>query len=461
MPAIRPSAFQSISEKPEETRTDTDLRDHRGTSKVASVRETNARRVSNEILDEWGDGGIDDDDFVDTAEPDAEFVDIDELESDSNFARSANQARTASGELTAEYSSQGESLVESVQLKNGKWACSHPCKDKATCRHMCCREGLDKKPKPKAKAKESKPDNPQARKNKEKQATKTQSNLDMAPRKKTIASTSKNDKPEHIDLSNERPSKKAKHVVKETEARSFNNLRKKTETSRRVSNIRHQEPAYSYRHGGEPQLDFLNTPRDNADAYFEDDDFDDLLMDELTDASIMANLPEPNFSSNLPEADTTAGVAGPGFEADVLDPSMAYGHYSPMASTELPESTVEGLSKTYTMADATKALDGDVMLDDVDREYTNGDDQDMLDAVLIGAEDSQILSSQSGIFTTRDPVEHGGLRGEPSSHSPNRSTLPALMDPVEPVKADPGTPELRAWLAAELGDSVELVDSME
>lgn len=37
---------------------------------------------------------------------------------------------------------------EPRQLSNGKWACNHSCKDKSTCKHLCCRDGVDKKPKP-------------------------------------------------------------------------------------------------------------------------------------------------------------------------------------------------------------------------------------------------------------------------------------------------------------------------
>ncbi|KAG0159719.1 hypothetical protein PDIDSM_7243 [Penicillium digitatum] len=37
---------------------------------------------------------------------------------------------------------------EPVRLANGKWACNHKCKDKTSCKHFCCREGLEKPPKP-------------------------------------------------------------------------------------------------------------------------------------------------------------------------------------------------------------------------------------------------------------------------------------------------------------------------
>ncbi|KAI9806600.1 MAG: hypothetical protein M1825_006057 [Sarcosagium campestre] len=32
-------------------------------------------------------------------------------------------------------------------LPNGKWPCNHRCKDKTTCKHLCCRHGLDRPPK--------------------------------------------------------------------------------------------------------------------------------------------------------------------------------------------------------------------------------------------------------------------------------------------------------------------------
>ncbi|UDD55823.1 hypothetical protein AFCA_003410 [Aspergillus flavus] len=36
---------------------------------------------------------------------------------------------------------------EPTQLRNGRWSCNHKCKDKTMCKHLCCREGLEKPPK--------------------------------------------------------------------------------------------------------------------------------------------------------------------------------------------------------------------------------------------------------------------------------------------------------------------------
>ncbi|KAJ5374631.1 Nucleotide-sugar transporter [Penicillium concentricum] len=41
-----------------------------------------------------------------------------------------------------------EDEYEPARLANGKWACNHKCKDKTSCKHFCCREGLEKPPKP-------------------------------------------------------------------------------------------------------------------------------------------------------------------------------------------------------------------------------------------------------------------------------------------------------------------------
>ncbi|KAF3101005.1 Sec63 [Orbilia oligospora] len=44
-----------------------------------------------------------------------------------------------------------EESNEPKQRPDGKWDCNHRCADKSVCRHLCCREGLDKRPKLKKK----------------------------------------------------------------------------------------------------------------------------------------------------------------------------------------------------------------------------------------------------------------------------------------------------------------------
>jgi ATP-dependent DNA helicase HFM1/MER3 len=75
-----------------------------------------------------------------------DFVNINDLDENGNM-------RSNSSTKGAFDSAQPTSFKEPVRLENGKWACNHPCKNKSACKHTCCKEGTDNKPKPpKAKA---------------------------------------------------------------------------------------------------------------------------------------------------------------------------------------------------------------------------------------------------------------------------------------------------------------------
>lgn len=95
--------------------------------------------------DEFGDGDLDDQDLlaamVDDFEDEFKHIDDYGNDNDRTTAKSAKQiARTASA-------SQTQSDWEPKKMANGKWSCNHRCKDRSGCKHVCCREGLDKPPK--------------------------------------------------------------------------------------------------------------------------------------------------------------------------------------------------------------------------------------------------------------------------------------------------------------------------
>jgi hypothetical protein len=99
------------------------------------------RKASNPGFDEYGDAAIDDADLA-LAEKSG-FDDIDDFDDDlgpSNGNAKKKQKQSHTNEDVAKE-------FEPRQLDNGKWACNHACKDKTACKHLCCREGLDKKPK--------------------------------------------------------------------------------------------------------------------------------------------------------------------------------------------------------------------------------------------------------------------------------------------------------------------------
>ena len=101
-------------------------------------------RRASELIDleeELCDDELDDSDLVAAADA-IEFQPLEVFEAATHvIARdSTYQERKLSRKTEEEY--------EPKRLQNGKWACNHKCKDKTVCKHMCCREGVDKPPKP-------------------------------------------------------------------------------------------------------------------------------------------------------------------------------------------------------------------------------------------------------------------------------------------------------------------------
>ncbi|KXG53178.1 Nucleotide-sugar transporter [Penicillium griseofulvum] len=80
-----------------------------------------------------------------------EFDDIDWFSIDSTPPSPAKAAPKAPNPREDDWGidmDEPENEYEPVRLANGKWACNHKCKDKTSCKHFCCREGLEKPPKP-------------------------------------------------------------------------------------------------------------------------------------------------------------------------------------------------------------------------------------------------------------------------------------------------------------------------
>lgn len=108
------------------------------------------RQQQEHIEDEFDDAGLDDSDLVLAEDP--EFANIDDFE---EVRQGATKGQKKSKGTSQRKDSAATEDREPRQLENGKWACKHACKDKTACKHLCCREGLDKKPKP-SKPKEEK-----------------------------------------------------------------------------------------------------------------------------------------------------------------------------------------------------------------------------------------------------------------------------------------------------------------
>lgn len=85
-------------------------------------------------------------DLQSAADNGAEYVDIDSYKSidDPEERHWPNQADNSKRSIDAKG-------WQPTKLSNGKWSCNHKCKNKISCKHLCCHEGLDQPPKrPKA-----------------------------------------------------------------------------------------------------------------------------------------------------------------------------------------------------------------------------------------------------------------------------------------------------------------------
>ncbi|KAK5132736.1 hypothetical protein LTR08_008702 [Meristemomyces frigidus] len=116
---------------------------------IAKRRASTTRaRTNADDDDEFGDAGLDDADL--TLAEAGGFADIDNFDDDGHAVGKPKSKKQKTIHPTETFED-----WEPRQLDNGKWACNHACKKKTECKHLCCREGLDKRPKP-PKAKEPK-----------------------------------------------------------------------------------------------------------------------------------------------------------------------------------------------------------------------------------------------------------------------------------------------------------------
>ncbi|KAF2841972.1 P-loop containing nucleoside triphosphate hydrolase protein, partial [Patellaria atrata CBS 101060] len=276
------------------------------TSKRRSESGPNAQRSSPKNSDFFGDDDIDDADLerVELDEPD--FTPIDIYDTGSSGTSHQTRAREKNGRLNAPQGSQIEREREPTRLPNGKWACNHQCKDKTSCKHFCCREGIDKPPK-KSVVKNKIKDNAnevsttQRTKTKSqdlpKPTQKTQTKLSLSPTKKRrgpeLLSGSSIQPIEEVDLT-EQPSisrsvdeYKNKKERTPYEAKKLDRVHKKVQQSAPapLRTLGSKKPAYDYAAGHSPRLSFLSNEihRKNESSDYDDGVWEDILTTQCND----------------------------------------------------------------------------------------------------------------------------------------------------------------------------------
>ncbi|KAH7107592.1 Sec63 Brl domain-containing protein [Auriculariales sp. MPI-PUGE-AT-0066] len=69
------------------------------------------------------------------------------MDDDTSRKFKAAETEAPKSVIVAELDQSDQNLVSPLKRLDGKYDCNHSCKDKTACRHMCCRDGLDKPPK--------------------------------------------------------------------------------------------------------------------------------------------------------------------------------------------------------------------------------------------------------------------------------------------------------------------------
>lgn len=276
------------------------------------------------------------------------FVDIDDLDDTARTASTSKQATR-----TAPRTTQTRDDWEPRQLPNGKWACNHACKDKSSCKHLCCREGLDKQPKP-PKLKESK--------------KLAQTSSDTRQTQLSVSVTKKSSVPDDSSNSADRSAFPASHKTNESrEVRDLNRLHHsiKTHTPKLPTLGNSQRPNDRIA-DGQAHLSFLEVAQPAEEERASTDyGMDALDSHDLPSASefmdtLMSSRMSPPHESSVPQFDEVEGMFGLYKESWVSQPT---------------EGNEDGRVEQFSFADDTATEEqGTWHLDDED-----GEMPDMLD----------------------------------------------------------------------------------
>jgi len=174
---------------------------------------------------------------------------------------------------------------EPRRLPNGNWECGHKCKDREKCKHPCCKEGTETKPKPKKPKQKENTQLPNSH-----QKEKTQSKLQLS--KPSLTALAHRPKAGVVDGSNaseqslnrtpnvSQCSKMPQHVE------TVNKLHHSTQKATSFRPIQRAESDYTYRKGMQPTLSFLEDAPDQEAERTLDFDDDDVPIADLVDSDL-------------------------------------------------------------------------------------------------------------------------------------------------------------------------------
>lgn len=209
------------------------------------------------------------------------------------------------------------------RLDNGKWACNHKCRDKTACKHLCCREGVERPPKaPKISVASAETSNG----NKPSKQQHASGKFDSAQTKRAPQSTSKGNHTQDVDIVDMTRVRDDTEYAK-TGPRDYRNLHRLHEKINPMAPTRIRSPSKSTRSFGRGQQPGLSTAydgtEDNEPTNQASSDYDDEWTDELPSTfDLMGKRPDFSVENNsyLPnlanEEHRTKDFGISGLEAD-------------------------------------------------------------------------------------------------------------------------------------------------
>ena len=281
--------------------------------------------------DEFSDDGFDDQDFIALAEANG-------MESKKPVKSKAVLTKTTALPADAAHPSRSLAAWNPTQLENGKWACNHKCKDKTACKHLCCRDGVEKAPKPpKASTTVVESDLNQhvvmpPKRNKGGEPMQTT----LALHRKALEAQSNDNHPvesargrESIDLAKAGP----------RDYKKLHRLHEKVNRGPPAKLISQTKPAFQNTHGFKPS--FLDQETGLREASLLSSDYDDDWLDDLPSTSVLLGKPtnegaraktacsETSFEDEI--SDIEAAMVGLDDSASIARDAKAY------RTTTLPE----------------------------------------------------------------------------------------------------------------------------
>ncbi|KAJ4316747.1 ATP-dependent DNA helicase MER3 [Neodidymelliopsis sp. IMI 364377] len=296
-PQIASSMFSTSSQEP----TQQPAAPHQPNMSKRRIENVRVQRRKSATSDDFGDIDIDDEVLAKVSCEDLDFKHIDNFADPTDVITRNNTARNKSSKGKAraravEFNAESDGGSTPTQLPNGRWACSHKCKDKEACKHYCCKHGMDKPPKKAAsKFGSANPQQDQAVSvSSTPKGVKVQSKLSLPASKRKVSSVT-----EELDLTEQEDKRRKEYTINgPRDYRDLHNLHKsvqKKDVPPSLYSVMHKRPAYSYGEGGQHQLSFLSQP--TTARPLTSSEYGDLQLDEF-EFDLPAAKTQPAYSDN-------------------------------------------------------------------------------------------------------------------------------------------------------------------